>query len=585
MLTTIDNMKNMADVVSQIETETSFTPAFRKKVLGSVRKMKRMPQYGVPLDQIPADLDAFDKAWGRGPVRSIPAGFTSKASYTTWRSQVRSALTAYYGVEKPTSGTVPVDDWSQLISELEVNGIPRKKLIAVSVLAKFARASALSPEEVSRDWLQQIVDAADTAGQYEAIKAARTLIQKHRSAVSVPVSPAFSLPVRKSSAHCVRLDLPEQLAADIEAWRRQFMRGLRKGHRGKSRSARTPERAEAVLRGIGYVHTAMVTAELLPTDATYSVPDMVDPDHLAEIIERELMGEFPWHKLRPTTLFEYLNNWRLFVRGCGLDAEPLAEVIRDFPEFESVKSMSPDRRNWCEGFLNDHHKQASFFGLPNTLYHAAKAAMRSYDTGSGYERDVAIALGIAACAAAIWTSLPLRVSTLLQLTYGGESADVQIHGGRGSLVLTTPPDIVKNGYSHRYISLTPKRGGDPKAIVSWFAQEVRPRLLANHIRPHLRQPDRLLAGVPYARMASIWRHATLDAGVPMTPHQVRHALATVMANQPGADYAIIAALLGDTEGTVRKNYVFVDQARKHQEGQQLLAKIQGNVLMRGLHHA
>ena len=67
----------------------------------------------------------------------------------------------------------------------------------------------------------------------------------------------------------------------------------------------------------------------------------------------------------------------------------------------------------------------------------------------------------------------------------------------------------------------------------------------------------------------------------MTPHQVRHALATLMANLPNADYSIIAALLGDTEATVRKNYVFVDQARMHKEGQKVLAQLQGHVLMRG----
>ena len=54
-----------------------------------------------------------------------------------------------------------------------------------------------------------------------------------------------------------------------------------------------------------------------------------------------------------------------------------------------------------------------------------------------------------------------------------------------------------------------------------------------------------------------------------------------MANQKNADYSIIAALLGDTEATVRKNYVFVDQARLHAEGQELLAQIQGHLLMKG----
>mgnify|MGYP000294812233 CR=1 FL=1 len=571
----------ISDLEARIIAEAPFTPAFQKKVLGSLRKMEKLPQYGIPLDQIPARLDDFDRQWGRGPVRELPSGFKSKSSFQNWRSQVRSALTAFNAELEPVAPAPVKDEWFQLLSELEALNVHPKKLIAVAVLAGLARCDTLSPAQVSCDWLQKMADTADTSGQYEAIKAARALIHKHAESLFTTVSPAFAFPVRKSTAQCVRLELPERLATEVEAWRKNFTEGLRKGHRAKRRSARSDERANAVLQGVGYVHKALVTAGLLSPDTSYSVADMINPDLLAEIIEREMAGEFPWKRLKPSTHFEYLNNWRHFVRGCGFDAEPLAEVVRDFSEFQNVKSMSPARRNWCEEFLNDHRKQAAFFALPNTLFRNAKTAMQNYNSGSEYDRDAAIALGLAACAAAIWTSLPLRISTLLQLTYGSERADVQLNSGRGHLVLTTPPSIVKNGYSHRYISLTPKSGGDPKVIVSWFVREIRPLLLASHISPHLRKPDQLFCGVNYSRMSSIWKNATLDAGVPMTPHQVRHALATVMANQPRADYAIIAALLGDTESTVRKNYVFVDQARKHEEGQKLLAQIQGNVLMRG----
>ncbi|MBI1492695.1 site-specific integrase [Halocynthiibacter styelae] len=259
----------------------------------------------------------------------------------------------------------------------------------------------------------------------------------------------------------------------------------------------------------------------------------------------------------------------------------MTELIGEYSAFESVKSMAPARRSWCEEFLHDHHKKAAFLSLPNRLFQEAQDAMKAYETGSCHQKRAAIALGLAACASAIWTSLPLRISTLLNLSYGGPEADVQIHGARRGLLLTTPPDIVKNGYSHRYITLTPKQGGDPRKIVEWFVQTVRPHLLERHITPHQRRDDLLFGGVSYARLSSIWRQVTLEAGVPMTPHQVRHALATLMANQKEVDYSIIAALLGDTEATVRKNYVFVDQARLHTEGQKMLAQIQGHLLMKG----
>lgn len=581
-MTTFHSMENMAQVIHWIETETPFTPAFQKKVLGSVRKMVRLPHYGVPLDQIPADLQAFDKVWGRGPVRGLPGGFKSKGSFTDWRSQVRSALTKALEVVPAVRDVQIEDDWALLTDDLLKAGVSPKKLIPVSVLANAARDASIVPVMVSREWLQKLVDASDTAGRYRAIQAAVKLIGKYRGATSVAVSPVFDMDIHKSRAHCVRAPLPPALSAEVEKWRTQRVRmGEPRGHLKKPVNTCSSERADQIVRGITYVYTAMLEAEMVLPEDTCTSHDLKRPELLDAVIEQELTGGYPWKQLQPTTLFEYLNNWKLFIKGCGHDTTQLTETVRDYLAFNDVKSMAAGRRSWCEDFLFDHHKKSAFLSLPGRLFQEAQQAMEGYETASHHKQQSAIALGLAACAAAIWTSLPLRISTLLNLSYGGPEADVQIHGARRGLVLTTPPNIVKNGYSHRRIILTPKQGGDPRKIVEWFVKTVRPHLLKGHIAPHKRQNKLLFGGVTYARLSGIWRQVTLEAGVPMTPHQVRHALATLMANEKNADYSIIAALLGDTEATIRKNYVFVNQARLHTEGQELLAQIQGHLLMKG----
>lgn len=577
-------MASMADMARWVKTDAPFSESFKKKVLGSINRVSKVPYYGgAPLEQIPADLDAFEAVWGRGAVRQLPHGFKSKGAFSTWRSQVRSALTAFAGEAPNPLPKLQADAWSQLLLDLQSEKVDERKLIAVKVLADIARQDGISPADITRDWVQVQVDSATTSGRYRSIQSAMKLIKAHEDAVAVPLSSAFSgAAVHKSRAQCVRAELPEPLASEVNGWCRNRLRGERKGHLRKRRSACSPARVQQAVRGMTYVYTAMLTAGLIEPGRDVSLEDLSDPELLEKVIERELNGEFSWRKLQPTTLFEYVNNWKLFVRGCGYDAEVLTEVIGDFAEFENVKAMSNTRRQWCEDFLHSRQKTTAFLALPNTLFRAAQRKMQEYEAGSQYHKNAAIALSIAACAAAIWTSLPLRISTLLKLSYGSKDADVQLHDAKRGLVITTPPDIVKNGYSHRYITLTKKVGGDPRAIVAWFVSEVRPRLLEAHAETSRRDPCLLFGGVSYARLNAIWQNATLDAGVPMTPHQVRHALATLLANQPGADYAIIAALLGDTEATVRKNYIFVDQARKHEEGQKLLAQMQGNVLGRGL---
>ena len=577
-------MKNMVDLISWVKADSNFSDAYKKKVLGSLNGMTKRPEYaGTPLDQILVDLNAFDTLWGRGAVRHIPAGFKSKQSFSTWRSQVRSAMIAFLELRACAKPTPPTDAWSELATELLAAKVERHKLIALKVLADLARADGLAPDTISRPWLQKQIDEAATPGRYRAIRSTMALVARNRDSLSLPLAKVFSeAPICKSRLQCMRAPMPETLSAVVDAWCRKRLEGEPRGHRRKRRSSCSPTRVEQAVRGVSYVWTALLTAELVSPDAPVQVTDLAAPELLEEVIERELSGEFPWQALQPTTLFEYVSNWKLFLRGCELDVEPLTQLIRDFREFENVKSMSPARLRWCETFLGSPERQRVFLDLPNTLFHAAQKQMKSYETGSQYQRDSAIAISVAACAAAIWTSLPLRISTLLQLSHGGQQADVQLPDKKHSVVITTPAAIVKNGYSHRYIHLTPKRGGDPRAILSWFTSEVRPKLLEHHISPASRAPELLFCGISYARLNTIWQNATLEAGVPMTPHQVRHALATLLANQPGADYAIIAALLGDTEATVRKNYVFVDQARKHQEGQKLLAQLQANVLRRGV---
>ena len=96
-------MKTIADVVRWIETEKPFGQENRRKILGSVRKMKKLPQYDVPLEQIPVDLEAFNKMWGSGPIRTIPRGFTTKDQFSDWRTQARSALTRFLDIPKHVS--------------------------------------------------------------------------------------------------------------------------------------------------------------------------------------------------------------------------------------------------------------------------------------------------------------------------------------------------------------------------------------------------------------------------------------------------------------------------------------------------
>lgn len=307
-MATIQPMKTMDDLIKEFDKQEAFSPAFRKKVLGSVRKMPKLRDYGVPLSQIPVDLQAFDAKWGKGVVRTLPEGFKSVGSFQTWRSQVRSALTFALGEIPVAPQAAPVDDWHQLAHDLRSCDVPTQRLIAINVLAEMARKDALRPADISLAWLQAIADGSETSGRRSAVQAAIKLIHQHRGALSVAVSQEIGAsPIRRTRGCCRRAALPPTLRTEVEEWRTQRIEGTRVGHKRKRRSSCSPARAKQAISGVSYIYTASLAAGLIGRNADCSVHDLGCPDLLEEIIERELNGDMPW-KLEPTTLFEYLGN-------------------------------------------------------------------------------------------------------------------------------------------------------------------------------------------------------------------------------------------------------------------------------------
>lgn len=296
------------------------------------------------------------------------------------------------------------------------------------------------------------------------------------------------------------------------------------------------------------------------------------------MIEAELDGTQPWQQLTSRTLNGYLAGAKAFFKHAGHDVSLISKLTKEFEAFDDAYEMSEPRRQWCKDFLHNRHRQRAFFFLPDTCFKRAKPLIASYHELNPTKQKQAIAWAIAAGAAAILTSLPLRIRSLISLEMAGITSTVNVRARGRDVPVNIAGSIVKNRHVFDDASLTPKPGGNPKEILTWYVDKVRPLILAQGISDNLRNPDLLFCGVGYDRMKDIWCNATLAAGVDMIPHEVRHAIATVMANEDDADFSLIAALLGISEATVRKNYVFIDQAKKHQKGQQELARIQKNIL-------
>lgn len=408
----------MADLEHWLVEDTPYAPAALRRILGSVRRLPRIPHYGVPLDQIRLSLHAFEEQWGHGPVTHLPSGFDSVSQFQDWRSQVRSTIRRSLGEERVRPELCD-DEWSLLIRAVEAAGVHGQGLISLTALSNLARRQSLQPNQMTTEWLQAQIDAENGRGLRRAAQAAVRLLQRHHTSLPPEFGSlgALSIPHRQRRS-IPYLPLPSTLARAAKAWFAQRTQGEARGHRAKRRGQVSPARAQASLIGVRYIYTAMVAAQLIDPSRDPAVEDLVDPGDLEYIIERELTGDMPWTALARTTLHEYLGCWTQFVKSQGLDHRALREVIRDFEAFKNVKLMSNDRRDWCQVFLASPARQRALLTLPYRLYKQAHREIENYETASEYRRELAITSAIAACAAAIWTSLPLRVSTMAALNNG-----------------------------------------------------------------------------------------------------------------------------------------------------------------------
>ena len=95
------------------------------------------------------------------------------------------------------------------------------------------------------------------------------------------------------------------------------------------------------------------------------------------------------------------------------------------------------------------------------------------------------------------------------------------------------------------------------------------------VMKQIRTPDptKLFGGAKYHYLSAGWRYATADHDIYMTLHQARHAIASILINQPGADVDIIAAVLNNTPTTVLKTYAFFDREQGFQRGMEGLKTV------------
>lgn len=269
-----------------------------------------------------------------------------------------------------------------------------------------------------------------------------------------------------------------------------------------------------------------------------------------------------------STLWSRFTNLATIARHGLRDEEILARIrlVRMFYEdyVLSPIEMTADAEAICNRLRKSPQLAAAFVHAPSRLSDISADALEKASTAFAHER----ALRLSACAAAyaIQVSRALRPANLFMarrkatpgcprnLTWivKQKHAELRFSGGE-----------VKNGET----VLVNVHGEDARVLWQWDRVD-RPKLMKlrsigsspylfpGTAAPRLRKSAlNLPTGcMSVASIMELWDLGDRQLGLGLTPHQCRHALATLMlAVRPG-DFAHVASVLANTERVARRHY-------------------------------
>ena len=337
--------------------------------------------------------------------------------------------------------------------------------------------------------------------------------------------------------------------------------------------ARRPENRETALAGYRQALTWLARER---DDAAAGWPGLTQVRQLfdAELLQAACEAQIARATQagrRSSTLWTRLTNLTTLARYGLDDAEAVSAVslMRTLyhAQLATPKELTDEADRFCTRLRDTPHLAAAFVNAPTRLAEDAEAGIAAARAaGDRAAEDQALRLYAAAVLFAVQLSRPLRTGNLFGIRIR-ETADCARNlswrtEGRHAEIRFAAGEV-KNGVAVRMHVV----GADAAILWRWVT-EHRPRLVdlrglgaSPYLLPGTARPRFAASHRPMppgclspASQLELWAQGERRLGLGLTPHQCRHAVATLMlALEPG-NFARVASVLGDTEDTVRRHY-------------------------------
>ncbi|WP_156477522.1 hypothetical protein [Falsihalocynthiibacter arcticus] len=507
--------------------------------------------------------------------KDAPEGFKSFKQFSAWHSNVKSLMDHVSGKRRERDLLLNIeDDWSLLLEALsaQINparkgtGIQHPDFVAVTVLRNFAREHNRQPHQLTAGLIHSWMQTA-TASQRSAMRNATKIINKLLDLdhdLPAGLLPGAIEEIPMVTKQRISPALPPKLKQAISDMEADLRQGVPYGGllKNKLRDPCSEGTVKAARNVANWFYSCMVELDFLSLDEDPDPKEFATLGHILAAFESEVAGGYYWKPLEKTTVRKNLEGTFRFLRRFNPELKLEQTEFFQATYFQNWDGMTANNQAFCKRLLKSDVRKAKFFSLARLFHEKAAPMIADYDMLPHNQKAQAAHWALAAAAAAVLTFLPVRADTVIQLTVEGPDAHVRLPERTKLVSFALPRDIIKN--NKPLTAEIARRGAvDPRAILEWWLKAARPVVMG---RLQNSDPTLLLGGAGYSRLNVAWRFATASVDHYMNLHQVRHAIASILWNEPGSDINVIAALLGDHPETVARTYAFLDVAAQVQRG-------------------
>lgn len=613
---TFKNNKIMAAKPSAFCSDVLVWATTNEQSYDAICELKKIPARLGKVDEDLASISAtmryFERHIATSPYGAVSRSKDLETACMRGNSRLRTLLTRFHEAQGNITPQVGRDDWDRLISYVEDREgfLERGATFTTGKsrgLTPLRARSAVAPKDLTQNAIDGIVRDATSEKRRSICKGLallnRLIAEFHDDPELSGLLPISTFDIPTGSDRAARIlwtSLPPELRASAESVMESTVAGPKEQvaqARQRIKSGEDPEVVMAELNGIsankrkvpgnpnaakeGYKAAIRWLIRAAEEEGKirhdfFDIADLFQSDIIEAACEHQIERSEASDELKNPKETQTLNNRLTALRTLarhGMRRDELVAIVDLYSliheEFVIApgNSRSDEADEMCRLIQHSPHLAASFVNAPKSISEMAEAqlvAAREREDEEAEQR--ALRLYATAVAFAVQVSRPVRTSNIIRLRHRScENAKGNldwIEKGKHAR-LTFKEREIKNS---RVITVHLE---DDEAKILWkWMGEYRQRFLKlkgiedtvyiipGEAVPRLQKRESNLPRgcVAASTMAEVWDDGARIIGINLTPHQARHAIATlILAIEPG-NFAKVASVLGDEKDTVIRHY-------------------------------